>query len=386
MTDQPNRKVALASRVAQALHYLDAETGAVIPPIQHTATYARDHAYGVRQPYWYRRDGNQTCELAERIIAEMEGAADSLLFTSGMSACTAVIDHLPAGAHVVAPKVMYYGVLQQIQTYADKGRICVDDYSAGNLAELAAAIQPGKTNLVWVETPNNPNWEVTDIAAAAELAHAAGARLLVDATATPPTMTRALDLGADISFHSATKYLNGHSDMTAGVLSVKTVDQSWDDIAMVRKMQGTVLQSQDAWLLIRGMRTLFLRVEKACQNALAIARYFEGHEHVEAVLYPGLPNHPGHEVARQQTSGQFGGMLSIIVKGTEQNAIDVARHCELFYPATSLGGVESLIEHRKTVSGEGFPVHERLLRLSIGIEDADDLIYDLDQALRRAFG
>ena len=385
MTDHPNRKVALASRIAQALHYLDEDTGAVIPPIQHAATYARDADYGVRKPYWYRRDGNQTCELAERIIAELEGAEHSLLFSSGMSACTAVLEPLPPGAHLVAPKVMYHGVLHQIQTYAAKGRITASYYTAGNLEELAAAIEPGQTALVWVETPNNPNWEVTDIAAAAGLAHAAGAKLMVDATATPPTMTRALDMGADISFHSATKYLNGHSDMTAGVLSVKTADQAWEDMAMARKMQGTVLTSQDAWLLIRGMRTLFLRVDKACQNAMALARYFEGHEHIEAILYPGLPSHPGHEVARRQTSGQFGSMLSIIVKGTEQHAIDVARACELFYSATSLGGVESLIEHRKTVSGEGFPVHERLLRLSIGIEEADDLIYDLDQALAGAF-
>ena len=249
-----------------------------------------------------------------------------------------------------------------------------------------SAARAGETQLVWVETPNNPNWEVTDIAAAAEIAHEAGAKLIADCTATPPSMTRALELGADISFHSATKYLNGHSDITAGVLSVKETGQFWDDIAMVRKLQGTVLHSQDAWLLIRGMRTLFLRVERSCKNAMAIATHFEGHPHIEAVLYPGLASDPGHEVAKRQTGGQFGGMMSIIIKGTEQTAVDVTRFCELFYPATSLGGVESLVEHRKTVSGEGFPVHPRLLRLSIGIEEADDLIYDLEQALVRACG
>jgi cystathionine gamma-synthase len=158
----------------------------------------------------------------------------------------------------------------------------------------------------------------------------------------------------------------------------------WEQIALIRKLQGTVLQSFDAWLLVRGMRTLFLRVEKASANAMAIAKHFEGHPALEAVLYPGLPTDPGHEVAKRQTDGLFGGMMSIIVKGSEQTAIDVCRFTEVFYPATSLGGVESLIEHRKTVSGEGFPVHPRLLRLSIGIEDADDLIYDLEQALARA--
>jgi len=384
MTDHKNRKHALTTRVAQALHFVEEDTGAVIPAIQPAATYARDENYEIRKPYWYRRDGSQTTSHAEAVIAEMEGAADSLLFSSGMSACSAVIEHLPTGAHVVAPKVMYHGVLYQLQTYEAKQRLSITYYTAGNLEELAIAVRPGETTLVWVETPNNPNWEVTDIAAAAEIAHAAGAKLMCDCTGTPPSMTRALDFGADISFHSATKYLNGHSDVTAGVLSVKEVGDYWEEIALIRKLAGTVLQSFDAWLLIRGMRTLFLRVERASQNAMAIAKHFDGHDQVEAVLYPGLPSDPGHEVAKKQTGGQFGGMISIIVKGDEQTAIDVTRFCQLFYPATSLGGVESLVEHRKTVSGEGFPVHPRLLRLSIGIEDADDLIWDLEQALARA--
>ncbi len=383
MTDS-NRKPSLSTRIAQALHFVEDGTGAVTPAIQPAATYARDEEYEVRKPYWYRRDGSQTTAQAEAVIAELEGATESLLFSSGMSACTAVIEHLPTGTHVVAPKVMYHGVLAQLQGYAAKGRLTLSDYTAGNLDELAAAIRPGETTLVWVETPNNPNWEVTDIAAAAELAHAAGAKLITDCTGTPPCMTRALDFGADFSFHSATKYLGGHSDVTAGVLSVRETGPFWEETALIRKLQGTVLQSFDAWLLIRGMRTLFLRVEKACQNAMAVARHFDGHPMVEVVHYPGLPADPGHDVARRQTGGQFGAMMSIIVKGSEQTAIDVCRFCEVFYPATSLGGVESLIEHRKTVSGDGFPVHPRLLRLSIGIEDADDLIYDLEQALNRA--
>ena len=172
--------------------------------------------------------------------------------------------------------------------------------------------------------------------------------------------------------------------MTAGVLSVRETGAFWDEIVMTRRLQGTVLQSFDAWLLIRGMRTLFLRYGRATENALAFARHFEGHPALESVLYPGLPSHPGHEVARRQTGGGYGGMLSVITTGTEQTAIDTVRFCEIFYPATSLGGVESLVEHRKTVSGEGFPVHPRLIRLSIGIEDAADLIADFEQALERA--
>jgi len=384
MADHSNRKPSLTTRVAQALHFTDPANGAVTPPIQPAATYARDADYQPRQPYWYRRDGNQTTAQAEAIIAELEGATDTLLFASGMSACTAVIEHLPTGAHVVVPAVMYHGVLHQMQTYETNKRITLSYYTAGNLAELAAAVHPGETQLVWVETPNNPNWEVTDIAAAAQIAHDAGAMLLTDCTGTPPSMTRALDFGADISFHSATKYLGGHSDITAGVLSIRKGGAFWDSICLIRKLQGTVLHSFDAWLLIRGMRTLFLRVDKACANAMVVANHFANHPMIEAVYYPGLPTDPGHDVAKRQTNGQFGAMMSIIVKGNAQTAIDVARFCAVFYPATSLGGVESLIEHRKTVSGEGFPVHPRLLRLSIGIEDADDLIYDLEQALARA--
>lgn len=385
MNPNRNRPLNLATQIAQALHYEDKKTGSVVPPIQHAATYARDHDYNIRQPFWYRRDGNETTEHAEKMIAAIEGAEDTMLFSSGMSACTAVIEQLPTGAHIVVPEVMYHGVLAQIQLYAAKNRLVVSYYTAGKIEELSDAIRPGETLLVWVETPNNPNWEVTDINAASNLTRDAGAKLIVDATATPPTMTRALELGADYSFHSATKYLNGHSDVTAGALSVKNLDKDWEELGLIRKLQGTVLQSNDAWLLIRGMRTLHLRVTRACESAIVLAEYFEGHPGVEKVLYPGLKSHPGHEIARRQTDGQFGAMLSIIIKGSEQDAIRVASNCDVFYPATSLGGVESLIEHRKTVSGDGFPVHERLLRLSIGIEDVDDLIYDLERALARTF-
>jgi cystathionine gamma-synthase len=384
MTAGSNRRLAPATRIAQALRFVEEDTGAIIPPIQLTSTYARDENYETRRPYYYKRDGGPTTEQAESIVADLEDAADSLLFSSGMSAASAVIEHLETGAHVVVPRVMYHGVLMQFQRYAAKGRLRVSYYDAGDLDGLAQAVETGVTGLVWVETPNNPDWAVTDIAAAAQIAHDAGGRLITDCTGTPPCAVRALDLGADISFHSATKYLNGHSDITAGVLSTNSTDESWQEIFEIRKLQGTVLQAFDAWLLIRGMRTLFLRYEKSTESALTLARHFEGHPAVKAVLYPGLPSHPGHATAKRQTDGQYGGMLSIIVQGNEQTAIDVARHCELFYPATSLGGVESLIEHRKTVSGEGFPVDPCLLRLSVGIEDVQDLIADLEQALMRA--
>ena len=385
MTLKNKKELSLSTRIAQALHYNDPDTGSVIPPIEHTATYSRDENYEPRKTYWYRRDGNKTAQIAEEIIAELENADISLLFSSGMSACTAVLEMLPPNAHIVVPRVMYHGVLAQIQNFSSKNRIHVDFYNAGDLTSMKEIIKIGVTQLVWVETPNNPNWEVTDIVEASKIAHEAKAKLIVDATATPPTMTKSLDLGADISFHSATKYLNGHSDVSAGVLSFKKDNKVWENLYNIRKLQGTVLNSQDAFLLIRGLRTLFLRVEKNSQNAMILAKHFESHNYVETVLYPGLESHPNHKIAKSQTNGQYGGMLSIVVKGSEADAINVVRNCKVFYPATSLGGVESLIEHRKTVSGEDFPVDEKLIRISVGIEDPLDLINDLEQALEKVF-
>ncbi|MEL0128160.1 MAG: PLP-dependent aspartate aminotransferase family protein [Paracoccaceae bacterium] len=380
-----DKDLSISTKIAQALHFSDPETGSVVPSIDHSATYSRDENYEPRQAYWYRRDGNKTTQLAEEIISELENANASLLFSSGMSACTAVLEMLPAEAQIAVPRVMYHGVLGQIQNFASKNRIRVDYYEAGDLASMESIIKNGVTQLVWVETPNNPNWEVTDISSASELAHKAGAKLIVDATATPPTMTKSLDLGADISFHSATKYLNGHSDISAGALSFNQQSSMYENLFTIRKLHGTVLNSQDAFLLIRGLRTLFLRVEKNSQNAMLLAKHFNNHEFIEKVLYPGLETHPNHQIAKHQTNGQFGGMLSVIVKGSQTDAINVVRNCKVFYPATSLGGVESLIEHRKTVSGDDFPVHENLIRISAGIEDPVDLINDLEQALNTVF-
>ena len=380
-----DKDLSISTKIAQALHFSDPETGSVVPSIDHSATYSRDENYQPRQAYWYRRDGNKTTQLAEEIISELENANASLLFSSGMSACTAVLEMLPAEAHIVVPRVMYHGVLGQIQNFASKNRIRVDYYEAGDLISMETAIEYEITQLVWVETPNNPNWEVTDISAASKLAHKAGAKLIVDATATPPTMTKSLDLGADISFHSATKYLNGHSDISAGVLSFNKESSISENLYNIRKLHGTVLNSQDAFLLIRGLRTLFLRVKQNSKNAMLLAKHFNNHEFIEKVLYPGLETHPNHQIAKHQTNGQFGGMLSVIVKGSQTDAINVVRNCKVFYPATSLGGVESLIEHRKTVSGDDFPVHENLIRISAGIEDPVDLINDLEQALNTVF-
>lgn len=380
----PPPSLAPATRIAQALRQIDARTGAVIPGIELASTFARDADYVARQSYIYARDGGPTIEHAEAVLADLDAAAGSLVFASGMAAMVALLEIVRTGEHVAAPRIMYQGGLSWLRWLAERRGIEVTLFDATEPGALEAALRPGRTRLLWIESPANPTWDVIDIAAAASAAHAAGARLVVDGTTAPPCTTRALDHGADYAFHSATKYLGGHSDLTAGVISARHADASWEEIRRIRTLHGSVIAAFEAWLLIRGMRTLFLRYERASSNALAIAEHFERHPGIARVLYPGLPDHPGHRIAARQMTGGFGGMLSLLVQGGFQPAQDVARSVQVFLPATSLGGVESLIEHRKAVEGPLSEVPENLLRLSVGIEDARDLIADLEQALERA--
>jgi len=385
MTRPPSQlRLSPATRAAQALRHIDERTGGVTPAIEFSATFARDEDYAPRQRYIYARDGGPTVEHAEAILADLDGAAGTLVFASGMAALVALLETLETGDHVAAPLSIYHGALSWLKRLGDRRGIETTFFDATDPRALGAALQPGRTRLVWIESPTNPMWDVIDIAAAAEAAHAAGARLAVDCTVAPPCTTLALALGADFAFHSGTKYLGGHSDLTAGVLSSARADAVWDEIRAVRHLMGSVIAAFEAWLLIRGLRTLYLRYERASASALAIATHLETHRGVARVLYPGLPGHPGHAVAARQMTGGFGGMLSILVAGTEGQARDVARFAQVFIPATSLGGVESLIEHRKAVEGPDSVTPAMLLRLSIGIEDPADLIADLDQALERA--
>lgn len=238
--------------------------------------------------------------------------------------------------------------------------------------------------MVWIESPVNPTWDVLDIEAAAEAAHGVGACLCLDATVTPAVTTRALDLGVDIVFQSASKYLNGHSDVLAGCLATNRLDERWADIVKHRNLTGGVLGAMEAWLLIRGLRTLPMRYRAASANALAIARHFEHHALVERVLYPGLESFPGHEIAKKQMTDGFSGMLSLIVKGDAEFARAVTRNLRVFLGAASLGGVESLVEHRASVEGPNSVVPGNLIRFSVGIEHPDDLIGDIEQALESA--
>jgi cystathionine gamma-synthase len=381
MTDS---KLAAASLAAQAMGWIDPVTKAVVPPIHMASTYQRDEDNLYRSGRIYARADNPTFDQAEATLAALEGGAKALVFSSGMSAATACFLALSPGDHVVAPKVMYWSLRSWLGGFATQWGLKVEFVDADKTDAIAAAVRPGATKLVWLETPANPTWAVTDIAVASEIAHKAGALLAVDSTVATPVLTRPIEHGADLVMHSATKYLNGHSDLIAGALVGARDDEHWARLRTIRAQLGTVLGPTEAWLLMRGMRTLFPRVQWACRSAEALADKFAAHPMVAEVLYPGLPSFAGHAAAKKQMSGGFGGMLSVRVKGGERAAIATAARVELWKRATSLGGVESLIEHRASIEGPGTPCPPDLLRLSVGVEDSGDLYADLDQALKRA--
>ncbi len=369
---------------AQGLGWIDDKTRAITPPIHVSSTYLRDEDNQYRSGRVYARADNPAFDQAQAVITQLENGADSMLFASGMAAATAVFQALAPGDHVLVPKVMYWSLRNWLLHFATHWGLQVELVDMTDPAALQAAIVSGKTRLVWIETPANPTWTITDIAATAQIAHAAGALLAVDSTVATPVFTRPLDLGADIVMHAATKYLNGHSDLIAGVLVCRENDAFWQRIRSVRAQVGGTLGSFECWLLLRGMRTLYLRTRAAAQAAQAIATHFSTHALVRELLYPGLPTCQGHEVAARQMQGGFGGMLSIRVAGGEAAAIDTAARAQVWKRATSLGGTESLIEHRASVEGAGSPVPLDLLRLSAGIEHVVDLIADLEQALHKA--
>jgi cystathionine gamma-synthase len=366
---------------AQALGWVDGATQAITPPIHVSSTYLRDPDNQYRSGRVYMRDHNPAFEQPEAVLTALEGGHETLLFATGMAAATAVFQALHPGDHVLAPKVMYWSLRHWLLNFATSWGLDVELIDMTDPASVQSALRPGSTKLVWIETPANPLWTVTDIAATAELAHAAGALVAVDSTTGTPVLTRPLELGADLVMHSATKYLNGHSDLTAGALVTRSDNEHWQRVRVVRNQGGGTLGSLEAFLLLRGMRTLYLRVRAASASALRVAEHFDGHPLVSEVLYPGLPSSQGHEVSLRQMRGGFGGMLSVRVAGGEAAAIAVASRTRLWKRATSLGGVESLIEHRASIEGAGTPVPTDLLRLSVGIEHVDDLIADLEQAL-----
>jgi len=367
---------------AQGLGEADPVTGALAPVITLATNYEQQPDGSYPQGRAYTRADNPTSEHAERLLAALEGGGcGCALFGSGMAAATAVFQALLPGDHVLVSRVLYFGVRKWLAEFALTWGLDVEFTDTTDLAALAAAIRPGQTRLLWVETPSNPMWEITDLAAACDLAHAAGVRVAVDNTVATPVHTRPFEHGADLVVHSASKYLNGHGDVLAGAVLAARRDPYWERIRSWRRHAGAMPGPFEAWLLQRGMRTLFLRVHRASQTALTIATHFHQHPALTSVLYPGLPDHPGHAIAARQMDGGFGEMLSIRLAGGAGHARAVLREVRVFKRATSLGGVESLIEHRRSNEGPSSPVPDDLLRISVGIESPADLISDLEAAL-----
>ena len=376
------RSLSVATIAAQAGGYIDAASGGVVPPIQPSTTFARDRSY---QPHptgnIYARDDNDVGRIAEALLAQLDNAEAALLFPNGMAAIAAVFRALPGGATVLVQSQIYWGTTKWLREFCARRSVTLIEADLSDIGQAQSLCAHHQPDLVFIETPSNPWLRTTDIALVAEATHAAGGRLVVDATAATPILTRALDFGADIVMHSATKGINGHSDVLAGVLATNApADSHWQAIAIDRHDAGAVIGSFEAWLLIRSIRTLPLRVERMSQNAQAVAEFLQSHDAVAQVFYPGLPDFEGHSVAKRQMAGGFGSLLSFCVKGGAVEALRVAGQLNLFHRATSLGGVESLVEHRHTIEPHtGIP--ESLLRLSIGIEDVQDLCADLEQAL-----
>src|SRR5689334_18289239 len=315
------RPASAETLAAQGLGEADPVSGAVAPLIVMSTNYEQRPDGSYPQGRVYTRADNPTSEHAERVLAALEGGGCACaLFGSGMAAVTAVFQSLLPGDHVLVSRVLYWGVRKWLAEFALTWGLDVEFTDTTDLGAVAAAIRPGRTRLLWVETPANPMWEITDLAAVCELAHSAGVRVAVDNTVATPVLTRPLELGADLVVHSATKYLNGHSDVLAGAVLTARRDPFWERIRSWRRNAGVTLGPFEAWLLQRGMRTLFLRVHRASESAHQIATRFRGHPALTAVLYPGLPDHPGHEIAARQMSGGFGGMLSIRVAGGPERA------------------------------------------------------------------
>lgn len=369
-----------ATLAAQAGGVIDAQSGGVVPPIQPSTTFARGRDYApLNSANTYARDHNDVVRQAEAVLAGLEGGSDALLFPSGMAAIAALFRTVPNRGRVVVQSGIYWGTTKWIRDFCTRRDVTLIEVDASDQAALRAACA-SPAQLVWVETPSNPWLKTTDIAAAAKAAHGAGALLVVDSTAATPILSQPLALGADMVMHSATKAINGHSDVLGGVLITRETTPTWEAIAEDRATAGAVMGPFEAWLLLRGMRTLPLRVKQMCANAMEVAGFLADHPRVETVLYPGLPDHPGHDIAARQMQGGFGFLMSFVVRGGREVALDVAGRLNLFHRATSLGGVESLVEHRATIEPHsGIP--EGLLRISIGIEDAGDLKADLGQAL-----
>ena len=359
----------------------DPRTGALTGAIQMSTTFERAADGTFPTGFAYIRDANPNRRALESAMATLEGGATAVAFASGMAATTAVFQTLAPGDHVVAPLDAYFGTPKLLREHFVPWGLGVSFVDMTDVAAVRAALRP-RTRLVWTETPSNPTIAVTDLGAVATIARSAGALLACDNTWATPFLQRPLALGADLVLHSTTKYLSGHSDVMGGVVVAREAGPLADRLRWMQGNAGAVPSPFDSWLVLRGIRTLAWRMRAHCANAAAVATFLSEHPRVERVYYPGLPGDPGHAVASKQMSAA-GGMLSFVVPGGRTQAFDVAARLRLFTRATSLGGPESLIEHRASVEGPSTRAPEGLLRVSIGLEHPDDLIADLDQALGR---
>ena len=357
----------------------DPATGAVTPPIHLSTTFEREKDGSFPHGHIYTRSSNPNRAALEEALARLEGGTSAAAFSSGSAAAGAIFRALRPGDHAIVPDDMYHGISKLLREVFIPWGLAVDFVDLTNLNALRNALRK-ETKLVWLETPSNPLLKITDIAAVAEIAHGAGAVVACDNTWTPPPLQSAFDLGADLVMHSTTKYLSGHSDVLGGAVVAKEESDLFDRIRTVQTMEGAVPSPFDCWLTLRGLRTLPYRMRAHCENAQRLAEFLDEHPKVEAVHYPSLEHHLGHEVAKKQMNA-WGGMLSFRIRGGAEEAMNVAANVELFTRATSLGGVESLIEHRASIEGPQSQTPQNLLRVSVGLEHPDDLIGDLSQAL-----
>ncbi|GAA2685296.1 cystathionine gamma-synthase [Actinoplanes palleronii] len=363
----------------------DPRTGAVVPPIYQTSTYAQDAVGSPRLGYEYSRSGNPTRDALQECLAAIEGGRRGLAFASGLAAEDTLLRTVcRPGDHVVIPNDAYGGTYRLFSKVAERWGLSWTAAPLDDLDAVRAAIRPGLTKIIWAETPTNPLLNIADITALADLAHESGALLAVDNTFASPYLQQPLTLGADVVIHSTTKYLGGHSDVVGGGLVVADAGLG-DELAFHQNAMGAVNGPFDAWLTLRGIKTLGVRMDRHCDNAERIVGYLSEHKKVASVLYPGLDTHPGHETAAKQMS-RFGGMVSFRAAGGRDQAIEICNRAKLFVLAESLGGVESLIEHpgqmtHLSAAGSALEVPADLVRLSVGIETVDDLLADLEQAL-----
>jgi len=378
----------LATRAIHAGQKPDPSTGAIMTPIFASSTYVQSSP-GKHQGWEYSRSHNPTRDAYEQCIADLEGGSRGFAFASGMAATATILELLNSGDHVVAGDDLYGGTFRLFHRVKERSANLKFTFARlEDIDSLRAAVRPD-TRLVWVETPTNPMLKIVDIAAAAQIARENGALLVVDNTFASPMLQRPLELGADIVMHSATKYLNGHSDMVGGVAVVRDDVELGEKLWFLLNSAGAIQGPFDSFLALRGLKTLALRMRAHCENALEIARWLSGHPAIERVIYPGLEDHPQHRLAMRQMSGQGGGIISVDIRGGLEKSRRMLERCQLFALAESLGGVESLINHPAIMTHASVPaeirerlgISDTLVRLSVGVEDVDDLIADLDRAL-----